>query len=240
MSPLTGRTWRNANARARFTCKVAWSQGTFEWQQKYQPERTSLTLTSLQGNSNSILSLPFLGGQTLLGSRGLREDAWVSGPMESRFPQELVPRPLVRQKSHDVKIALKNPVRHPGSTTSKHITSQETPASSLFLQLGRGLCGLRGAAEEVTGSQGTLDQKHLSLRVIRCWCDMRPGKGCHACSHGTLSTGTTCSRRGGQETHLLHYVTVYISLSLPCTHPHTERVPLTSCPLNGRSRKCPS
>lgn len=58
--PSPGRAWRNANASARFTCKVAWSQGTFEWQQKYQPERTSLTLTSLQGSSDSnpILSLP--------------------------------------------------------------------------------------------------------------------------------------------------------------------------------------
>lgn len=98
--------------------------------------------------------------------------------MESHFPQELVLRPLVRQKSHNVKIALRNPFRHPGSTTRKHITSQETPASLLLLQLGSGLCGLSGAAEETTGSRGTRDRKHSPWRVTRCWCGgMRPRKG---------------------------------------------------------------
>lgn len=82
-------------------------------------------------------------------------------------------------------------------------------------------------------SRAILDQKNLSLSVIRCWCDRRPGKGCHARSRVTLSPGP-CSLSGGQEAHLLRCIPTHFSLLSPL--PAAELVPWTSCALKGCSR----
>ena len=135
----------------------------------------------------------------------------MNGPIESHFPQELVLKAKITQSRKcpwkPIQTAMKdNKQTHHFSGNSRQPAFPSGWKRVLLPQFEQRRKPLTFGA--------ILDQKILPLSMIRCWCDMRPGKGCHARAHVTLTPGT-CSLSRGQETHLEAYITTSISLALP-------------------------